>query len=314
MAAKELVEYVARSLVDDPDAVKVELVHEDGAHRDRAARRRGRHGQGHRPERQRREGAADPAQGHRGEGRRARPARDRLSVTSTVAERPRSGYPAARRRAGPWRPRAARRRSRRDPDRSAGATVQAGCRLSGGVGHRADHRRRGGGPGRTGLAHPVRRDPDRARPRRSSASATSRRTVGRRRLGAASVYWHEVTGARSRRADGERPGHRRRRSSGSARARYSSSEADHVASSLPGGVGAFIRELRAADGRIVVDAMRSASTTWSAATGRGAGSRRAPAAPETRRQGDGDPVTDRLGPRRPRARDADRPPRRRLHN
>jgi predicted RNA-binding protein YlqC (UPF0109 family) len=30
MAAKELVEYVAKSLVDDPDAVKVEEVHEDG--------------------------------------------------------------------------------------------------------------------------------------------------------------------------------------------------------------------------------------------------------------------------------------------
>ena len=31
MAAKELVEYVAKSLVDDPDAVKVEVVEEDGA-------------------------------------------------------------------------------------------------------------------------------------------------------------------------------------------------------------------------------------------------------------------------------------------
>ena len=31
MAAKELVEYVAKSLVDDPDAVKVEVVVEDGA-------------------------------------------------------------------------------------------------------------------------------------------------------------------------------------------------------------------------------------------------------------------------------------------
>jgi len=31
MAAKDLVEYVAKSLVDDPDAVKVEEVHEDGA-------------------------------------------------------------------------------------------------------------------------------------------------------------------------------------------------------------------------------------------------------------------------------------------
>ena len=31
MAAKELVEYVAKSLVDDPDAVKVEVVQEDGA-------------------------------------------------------------------------------------------------------------------------------------------------------------------------------------------------------------------------------------------------------------------------------------------
>ena len=30
MAAKELVEYVAKSLVDDPDAVTVEVVHEDG--------------------------------------------------------------------------------------------------------------------------------------------------------------------------------------------------------------------------------------------------------------------------------------------
>ena len=30
MAAKELVEYVARSLVDDPDAVEVEVVEEDG--------------------------------------------------------------------------------------------------------------------------------------------------------------------------------------------------------------------------------------------------------------------------------------------
>ena len=30
MAAKELVEYVAKSLVDDPDAVKVEVVREDG--------------------------------------------------------------------------------------------------------------------------------------------------------------------------------------------------------------------------------------------------------------------------------------------
>ena len=30
MAAKELVEYVARSLVDDPDAVKVEVVVEEG--------------------------------------------------------------------------------------------------------------------------------------------------------------------------------------------------------------------------------------------------------------------------------------------
>jgi len=31
MAAKELVEYVAKSLVDDPDAVKVEVIEEDGA-------------------------------------------------------------------------------------------------------------------------------------------------------------------------------------------------------------------------------------------------------------------------------------------
>ena len=31
MAAKELVEYVAKALVDDPDAVKVEVVEEDGA-------------------------------------------------------------------------------------------------------------------------------------------------------------------------------------------------------------------------------------------------------------------------------------------
>ena len=31
MAAKDLVEYVAKSLVDDPEAVKVEVVHEDGA-------------------------------------------------------------------------------------------------------------------------------------------------------------------------------------------------------------------------------------------------------------------------------------------
>ncbi|MFL5777736.1 MAG: KH domain-containing protein [Chloroflexota bacterium] len=31
MAARELVEYVARSLVDDPEAVKVEVVREDGA-------------------------------------------------------------------------------------------------------------------------------------------------------------------------------------------------------------------------------------------------------------------------------------------
>ena len=30
MAAKELVEYVARSLVDDPDAVKVEVVRDEG--------------------------------------------------------------------------------------------------------------------------------------------------------------------------------------------------------------------------------------------------------------------------------------------
>ena len=31
MAAKDLVEYVAKALVDDPDAVKVEVVEEDGA-------------------------------------------------------------------------------------------------------------------------------------------------------------------------------------------------------------------------------------------------------------------------------------------
>jgi predicted RNA-binding protein YlqC (UPF0109 family) len=31
MAAKDLVEYVAKSLVDDPDAVKVDVVEEDGA-------------------------------------------------------------------------------------------------------------------------------------------------------------------------------------------------------------------------------------------------------------------------------------------
>ena len=31
MAAKELVEYVAKSLVDDPSAVTVEVVEEDGA-------------------------------------------------------------------------------------------------------------------------------------------------------------------------------------------------------------------------------------------------------------------------------------------
>ena len=31
MAAKDLVEYVAKSLVDDPDAVTVEVVQEDGA-------------------------------------------------------------------------------------------------------------------------------------------------------------------------------------------------------------------------------------------------------------------------------------------
>ena len=31
MAAKDLVEYVAKSLVDDPEAVKVEVVEEDGA-------------------------------------------------------------------------------------------------------------------------------------------------------------------------------------------------------------------------------------------------------------------------------------------
>ncbi len=31
MAAKDLVEYVAKSLVDDPEAVKVEVVHDGGA-------------------------------------------------------------------------------------------------------------------------------------------------------------------------------------------------------------------------------------------------------------------------------------------
>jgi predicted RNA-binding protein YlqC (UPF0109 family) len=31
MAAKDLVEYVAKSLVDDPDAVTVDVVEEDGA-------------------------------------------------------------------------------------------------------------------------------------------------------------------------------------------------------------------------------------------------------------------------------------------
>jgi ribosomal protein S16 len=31
MAAKDLVEYVAKSLVDDPDAVKVDVIEEDGA-------------------------------------------------------------------------------------------------------------------------------------------------------------------------------------------------------------------------------------------------------------------------------------------
>ena len=66
MAAKELVEYVARSLVDDPDAVKVTRSQDEEGDRHRAARRRGRHGQGHRPQRQRRQGAADAAQGDRG--------------------------------------------------------------------------------------------------------------------------------------------------------------------------------------------------------------------------------------------------------
>ena len=80
MAAKELVEYVAKSLVDDPDAVTVEVVRRGRRDRHRAPRRRGRHGQGHRAQRQRRQGAPDAAQGDRRPRRRAGPARDPLSV------------------------------------------------------------------------------------------------------------------------------------------------------------------------------------------------------------------------------------------
>ena len=46
MAAKDLVEYVAKSLVDDPDAVKVEVVVEDGAGLGSAASARCSQGRG----------------------------------------------------------------------------------------------------------------------------------------------------------------------------------------------------------------------------------------------------------------------------
>ena len=51
MAAVELVEFVAKSLVDDPDAVRVEVHEEDGTQVIELTRGRGRHGQGHRPQR-----------------------------------------------------------------------------------------------------------------------------------------------------------------------------------------------------------------------------------------------------------------------
>ena len=85
MAAKDLVEYVAKSLVDDPDAVKVDVIEEDGATvieptsptTTWASRW---------SEWERREGAAHAAQGDRGPRRRAGPARDRLSERPFVAE------------------------------------------------------------------------------------------------------------------------------------------------------------------------------------------------------------------------------------
>src|SRR6185369_597693 len=53
-----------------------------GRDRDRAPRRGRRHGQGHRPQRQRRQGAPDAAEGHRRARRRTDLARDPLSVTN----------------------------------------------------------------------------------------------------------------------------------------------------------------------------------------------------------------------------------------
>ena len=85
MAAAELVEYVAKSLVDDPDAVKVEVVREAGRDRHRAPRRRGRHGQGDRPQRQRRQGAPDAPQGDRRPRRRAGVAGDPLGIAADEA-------------------------------------------------------------------------------------------------------------------------------------------------------------------------------------------------------------------------------------
>ena len=57
-SSAELVEYLARRLVDEPDAVRVEEVERDGDARPRALRRQGRRRQGDRPPGPDRAGAA----------------------------------------------------------------------------------------------------------------------------------------------------------------------------------------------------------------------------------------------------------------
>ena len=115
MAAADLVEYVAKSLVDDPEAVKVEVVRDQRRDRHRAPRRRGRHGQGHRPQRQRRQGAPDAPQGHRRPRRRAGLAGDpvghRHGPRSAGSRRPGSGWSSPSSAAS----RPARRGPGRDP-------------------------------------------------------------------------------------------------------------------------------------------------------------------------------------------------------
>ena len=171
MAAADLVEYVAKSLVDDPEAVTVEVVNGEDGHHHRAARGRVRHGQGHRAQRQRRQGPPHAAQGDvRPHGRAGQP-RDRLTGATRGSRTARRARRTDRRR--PRRLTVGLVRGLRGlrghvrvellTDRPEERFVVGAVALPGGVDAHAHDRRVVGRRRRPGLVAPLRRrSPDRA--------------------------------------------------------------------------------------------------------------------------------------------------------